>query len=71
MEKGGASPEEIQRFGEGALARAVAGDVEEGSVMAGQIAGLVTVRRSAKEIIDDTMEQARRTIRAMGERITQ
>jgi enoyl-[acyl-carrier protein] reductase II len=71
MEKGGASPEEILRFGEGALARAVAGDVEEGSVMAGQISGLITARRSAKEIIDDTMEEARRTIRDMGERITQ
>lgn len=71
MEKGGASPEEIFRFGEGALARAVAGDVEEGSVMAGQISGLITARRSAKEIIEDTMEEARRTIRAMGERITQ
>jgi enoyl-[acyl-carrier protein] reductase II len=71
MEKGGASPEEILRFGEGALARAVAGDVEEGSVMAGQISGLISARRSAKEIIDDTMEEARRTIRDMGGRITQ
>jgi len=70
MEKGGASPEEILRFGEGALKRAVLGDVEEGSVMAGQIAGLVTKRRSAGQIIEDTMDEALRTIRAMNGRIS-
>jgi len=70
MEKGGASPEEILRFGEGALKRAVLGDVEEGSVMAGQIAGLVSKRRSAGQIIEDTMDEALRTIRAMNGRIS-
>ncbi len=71
MEKRGASPEEILQFGEGALARAVEGDVEEGSVMAGQISGLVERRRSAEEIIQDVMTEAQDTIRAMSERISQ
>jgi enoyl-[acyl-carrier protein] reductase II len=71
MEKAGAGPEEIFRFGEGALARAVEGDVEEGSVMAGQISGLVTKRKSAKAIIEDVMAEAEKTIRAMTGRVTE
>jgi enoyl-[acyl-carrier protein] reductase II len=71
MEKGGASPEEIFRFGEGALARAIAGDVDEGSVMAGQISGLIGTRKTAKAIIDDVMAEAEQTIRAMSGRIGQ
>ncbi len=70
MEKQGASPEEIFRFGEGALARAVQGDVEEGSVMAGQISGLIGKRKTARDIIEDVMAEAERTIKAMGNRIT-
>jgi len=71
MEKAGAGPEEIFRFGEGALARAVEGDVEEGSVMAGQISGLVTKRKPAKAIIEDIMAEAEKTIRAMTGRVTE
>jgi enoyl-[acyl-carrier protein] reductase II len=71
MEKAGATPEEIFRFGEGALARAVEGDVEEGSVMAGQISGLVGKRRSAGAIIEDVITEAEKTIRAMTERLTE
>ncbi|MBN2223946.1 MAG: nitronate monooxygenase [Deltaproteobacteria bacterium] len=71
MEKRGGGPEEILRFGEGALERAVQGDVEEGSVMAGQISGLVGERKSAGKIIDDVMAEAQRTIRAVSERITE
>jgi enoyl-[acyl-carrier protein] reductase II len=70
MEKRGASPEEIFRFGEGALKRAVEGDVEEGSVMAGQISGLIDRKRTASQIIEDVMAEAHDTIRAMGRRIT-
>jgi enoyl-[acyl-carrier protein] reductase II len=71
MEKEGASPEEIYRVGEGALARAVDGDIEQGSVMAGQIAGLVGGRRSAGDIIRDIMAETESTIRALNGRLTE
>jgi enoyl-[acyl-carrier protein] reductase II len=69
MEKSGASPEEIFALGQGALKRAVEGDMEEGSVMAGQIAGLVTERRPAGEIIRDVMAQAESTIKELHSRV--
>nr|WP_204664023.1 enoyl-[acyl-carrier-protein] reductase FabK [Fusibacter tunisiensis] len=54
LEKNGASPEEIEALGAGALRKAaVLGDMAWGSVMAGQIAGLVQTEASAKEIIED------------------
>ena len=34
------------------------GDVVNGTVMAGQIAGMVTKKQSCKEIIDEIMAQA-------------
>ncbi len=71
MEKAGATPEEIFKLGDGALARAVEGDTDEGSVMAGQIAGLVDRERSAKEIVEGVMADAEETIRALNQRIRQ
>ncbi len=54
LEKQGASIEELERLGSGALkAAAVDGDVEWGSVMAGQIVGLLKEEKSVKEIIDE------------------
>ena len=51
--------EELERFGAGALRRAaVEGDMQHGSVMAGQIAALVKKEQSAKEIIQEVFEQA-------------
>lgn len=56
MEKHGASEEEIMSMGVGALRRAVEeGDVEFGSVMSGQIAGLVKKEQTAAEIIEDLL----------------
>lgn len=50
---------EIEHFWVGALRRAVIdGDVEGGSVMAGQSVGMVTCEQSTKEIIDELVEQA-------------
>ena len=40
------------------LARAVAGDVENGSVMAGQVAALVTERGCAADVIRDMVREA-------------
>jgi len=50
---------EIEHYWAGALRRAVIdGDVEEGSVMAGQSVGLVTREQSTVEIISELLEQA-------------
>ncbi|MFW6238127.1 MAG: enoyl-[acyl-carrier-protein] reductase FabK [Halanaerobiales bacterium] len=59
LEQKGASPEALEELGRGKLREAVReGNVEEGSVMAGQISGLITEIKSAEEIIMDTVEQA-------------
>ena len=59
LEASGASAEEIEQFAAGALRKAVVeGDVVYGSVMAGQIAGLIKKRQSCKEIITELMSEA-------------
>jgi enoyl-[acyl-carrier protein] reductase II len=51
--------ENIEHFWAGRLRRAVVhGDVEEGSVMAGQTVGLVTAEQPISEIFDELIEQA-------------
>ncbi len=58
MEKGNASAEELEELGRGALRRAVLdGDVENGSVMSGQIAGLVYKEQTAKEMIEELYQE--------------
>ena len=53
LEKKGASFEELEQLTLGGLRKAVVdGDVKDGSVMAGQIAGLVKERMSCKELLD-------------------
>ncbi|MFL0248627.1 enoyl-[acyl-carrier-protein] reductase FabK [Candidatus Clostridium stratigraminis] len=59
LEKKGGTPEEYEELGRGALPKAVRdGDVEFGSVMAGQIAGLINKRQSCKEIIEEMFTEA-------------
>jgi len=54
MEKEGATPEDLEKMGAGALRIAVIdGDVKQGSVMAGQVAGLVKVEQTCSEIIQE------------------
>jgi len=49
-------PEEIAQLGVGALRNAVEnGDVDFGSVMSGQIAGIVNQEQSCRDIIDDML----------------
>ncbi len=56
LEASGASVEELEKIGEGKLrAAAVDGDMKEGSVMSGQIAGLISDIKPCKEIISDLM----------------
>jgi enoyl-[acyl-carrier protein] reductase II len=50
---------EVEHFWAGALRRAVIdGDVETGSVMAGQSVGMVTREQSTREILEELVEQA-------------
>ncbi len=56
---------EIEHFWAGALRRAVIdGDVENGSVMAGQSVGMVTREQSVQEIVDELVAQAVQAIAA-------
>lgn len=51
--------EEINKLGTGALRRAVLdGDMDYGSVMSGEIAGLVSKQQTAKEIIEEMFREA-------------
>ena len=59
MEKEGAPFEEMEKLTLGSLRKAVIdGDVKNGTVMAGQIAGLINRQQTCKEIIDEVMTQA-------------
>lgn len=58
MEKRNATPEELDALGRGALRKAVIdGDIENGSVMSGQIAGLVHKEQTAKEILEELYQE--------------
>ena len=63
MEAGGATVVELEKFGEGKLQLGVLeGDLENGSLMAGQIAGLVKDIKPAAAIIREIVEEAERVI---------
>lgn len=59
LEQEGKSFEELEYLTLGALRKAVVdGDVTHGTVMAGQIAGMINKEQTCKEIIDEMMAQA-------------
>ncbi|WP_022669648.1 enoyl-[acyl-carrier-protein] reductase FabK [Hippea alviniae] len=59
LENSGATKEELEKFGEGRLRLAAReGDVKNGSVMAGQIAGLINDIKPVSKIISDIMREA-------------
>ncbi len=63
MEKAGASFEELETLTLGSLRKAVMdGDVKGGSLMAGQIAGLVKQENTCKEIIDEIINGAEKLL---------
>lgn len=67
LEKEGASFEKLEYLTLGGLRKAVVeGDVTGGSVMAGQIAGLIHKEQSCKEIIEELMTQAGELLRSAG-----
>ena len=60
LEKEGASLEELEVLTLGALRKAVIdGDVVNGTLMAGQIAGMVNKEQTCKEILDEIMQEAK------------
>ena len=59
MEKGDASLDELERFGQGKFELGVLeGDIDNGSLMVGQICGLVSEIKPAAAIIKEIVEQA-------------
>lgn len=64
LEKEGAGFEELEKLGLGALRKAVMeGDVVNGTVMAGQIAGLVNKEQTCREMIEEIMAEAENLFR--------
>ena len=63
LEKAGASFEELEQLTLGALRKAVVeGDAVNGTLMAGQIAGLVNREQTCAEMIQEIMEQAEKLL---------
>lgn len=70
LEQEGAGFEELEKLGLGALRRAVVeGDVVNGTVMAGQIAGMVSKEQSCREMIEEIMAEAESLLRGAGDRL--
>lgn len=62
-EQEGVPFEELERMTLGSLRKAVMdGDILNGTVMAGQIAGLVSKRQSCKEILQEIMGEAEKLL---------
>lgn len=68
MEKAGAPPEELEKLGAGKYhAAAILGDVDNGSVLAGEAAGMVTKIQPAAEIVTELFAQASQVYAKLGE----
>ena len=64
LEAEGASFEQLENLTLGGLRKAVVeGDVDNGSVLAGQIAGMITKRQSCQEIVDEILTQAEQLLK--------
>ncbi|HYF83133.1 MAG TPA: enoyl-[acyl-carrier-protein] reductase FabK [Clostridia bacterium] len=67
LEKANGSADEYEKLGVGRLKAAVVdGDANYGSVMAGQISGLVTQIKPAKDIIEDIVKEALKVLDTVG-----
>lgn len=61
LEKQGVDKEELEQLGVGALRKAaVEGDILNGSVLAGQIAGMITKEQTAQEIIEEMIKETKK-----------
>ena len=67
LEKNNGTIEELENLGKGSLPKAAReGDVINGSIMAGQISGLINREESCREIIEDLINGAKDTISKLG-----
>lgn len=57
--------EEIEALGSGRLREAVCGNVEEGSVMSGQIAGLIKDIKPVQQVIEDIIREFKETVKKL------
>lgn len=70
MEKNGAPPEEIENLGVGSLRVAmVEGDIENGTVMAGQVSAMVKRVQPAREILMDIINSAESVLGRLNEQV--
>ena len=68
QEKAGAGKMELEQFTLGSLRRAVFdGDTETGSLMAGQVAGMLRDVRPVQAILDEMMEDCRARLQELGQ----
>lgn len=64
------SDEELNAFGSGALRLAVKeGDLEKGSFLCGEIAGMVTREQTCREIIEEVVTSAERLLQSAAQRV--
>jgi len=70
LEKENIDPKELDKMGQGTLYKAaIEGDIEFGSIMAGQVAGLVNKEQSSKEIIEEMMTELYKVYKITGENL--
>ena len=70
LERSGCAPEDVIRLGTGSLRRAaIEGDVDAGSVMAGQSCGLIADILPAAELIQRIMQEARDCLDRLGQHL--
>lgn len=63
LEDGGATPEELDLFGQGRMYLGlIEGDVDDGSLLAGQIAGMIKEIKTVKVIIEEIITEAEAVI---------
>ena len=66
LEKNNALVEDMEQLGRGRLYKAVVeGDVDYGSIMCGQIAGLINKEQSCEEMITEMFEEAERIMKGL------
>ena len=68
QEKAGADKMELEKYTLGSLRRAVfEGDTATGSLMAGQVAGMLHEVRPVADILDELWESGRQRMKSLGE----
>ncbi len=68
LEKDGITIKEFEKLGAGSLRKAVEGNVKEGTIMSGQISGLVNDVKSCQKIITDLMDESQTILNSLHKR---